>query len=185
MIKKIKFLLRFPYRIISTFLFRIINRSPRVHITSYFIRPKYVNRNLVSGPYSHFSEGCYIGKNVIIGKYVMCGPDVVIAMGAHNFDLPGVPIIFSGQPKIDKTIIGDDVWIGQRALIKQGIRIGDGSIIAMGSVVTKDVPPNCIVGGVPARFIKKRFQKSEDLEQHSRFLEGKAKKGEFASGFDE
>ena len=169
MIKKIKAILRLPYRIICTFVFRIINRSSGVHITSFFIKPKYVYHNLISGPYSHFSEGCYIGKNVVVGKYVMCGPEVVIAMGDHNYNAPGVPIIFSGQPKIKHTIIGDDVWIGQRALIKQGVRIGNGSVIAMGSIVTKDVPANSVVGGIPARLIKKRFEDEKELESTRNF----------------
>jgi acetyltransferase-like isoleucine patch superfamily enzyme len=185
MIEKIKILLRLPYRIISTFAFRIINRSPRIHITSYFIRPKYVNRNLISGPYSHFSEGCYIGKNVIIGKYVMCGPEVVIAMGEHNFNSPRVPIIFSGQPKIKKTILGDDVWIGQRALIRQGVKIGNGAIVAMGAVVTKDVPEYKIVAGVPAKIIGCRFDAEKDRDSHEKFLQEEAQSGIFASGFDD
>ena len=56
-----------------------------------------------------------------------------------------------------KTIIGNDVWIGERALIKGGIKIGDGAVIGMGSVVTKNVPPYAIVAECPARIIRKRF----------------------------
>ena len=54
-------------------------------------------------------------------------------------------------------IVDDDVWIGQRALIMSGVHIGQGAIIASGAVVTKDVPPYAIVGGVPARIIRFRF----------------------------
>lgn len=57
--------------------------------------------------------------------------------------------------------IGNDVWIGKNVLIKGGITIGDGAIIGMGSVVTKDVPPYSIVGGVPAKIIRKRFSQTE------------------------
>ena len=60
----------------------------------------------------------------------------------------------------NETIIGNDVWIGHGVLIKQGVKIGDGSIIGMGAVVTKDVEPYSIVGGVPAHLIKYRFEKS-------------------------
>ncbi|MAS52602.1 MAG: acetyltransferase [Flavobacteriales bacterium] len=56
--------------------------------------------------------------------------------------------------------MGNDVWVGQNSLIKQGVTIGHGSIIGMGSVVTKDIEPYTIVGGVPAKKIKLRF--SED-----------------------
>lgn len=55
------------------------------------------------------------------------------------------------------TVIGDGVWIGMRAMILPGVTIGEGAVIAVGSVVTKDVPPYTLVGGNPAREIKKRF----------------------------
>ena len=54
-------------------------------------------------------------------------------------------------------VIKNDVWIGSHVLLLEGITIGDGAIIAAGAVVTKDVPPYSIVGGVPAKIIKKRF----------------------------
>ncbi len=60
-----------------------------------------------------------------------------------------------------RNIIGNDVWIGSFALIMPGIKIGDGAIIAAGSVVTKDVEPYAIVGGVPAKIIRKRFTDSQ------------------------
>ena len=64
-------------------------------------------------------------------------------------------------PKLKKTIIGNDVWIGQRVVVKSGCRIGDGAVVGAGAVVTKDVPPYAIVGGVPAKVIRMRF--SEDI----------------------
>lgn len=184
MIKKLKNIFRLPYRIVSTFFFRLINKLKDVHLTSYFIKPRYINKNLITGPYCHFGENCYIGQNVIIGKYFMCGPEVVIAMGEHNFKSAGVPIIFSGQPKIKNTIIGDDVWVGYRALIRQGIKVGNGAIIAMGATVTKDVPAYAIVGGVPAKVLGYRFDSKDDIKIHEEFLENKAKSGIFAEGFE-
>ena len=64
---------------------------------------------------------------------------------------------------VDKqnAIIGNDVWIGTKVLIKGGVKIGDGAIIAMGSIVTKDVPPYSIVGGVPAKVLKYRFTEEQ------------------------
>jgi|WetSurMetagenome_2_1015567.scaffolds.fasta_scaffold487059_2 acetyltransferase-like isoleucine patch superfamily enzyme len=85
-----------------------------------------------------------------------------ITMGHHVFISKGVMIrdsdnhAISGQEdRIAKPIvIGNDVWIGMRALILKGVTIGDGAIIAAGSVVTRDVPAHCIVAGVPAKVIR-------------------------------
>ena len=115
----------------------------------------------------------------------MCGPEVVIGMGEHNFRRAGSPIIFSGQPEIKNTIIGDDVWIGCRALIKQGINVGNGSIIAMGAVVTKDVPAYSIVGGIPAKVLGSRFDSDSDIELHERVFKKRAQIGIFAEGFSD
>lgn len=60
-----------------------------------------------------------------------------------------------------KVVIGNDVWIGAYAKIVEGVRIGDGAVIAAGAVVTKDVPPYAIVGGVPAKIIKYRFEEKQ------------------------
>jgi acetyltransferase-like isoleucine patch superfamily enzyme len=65
--------------------------------------------------------------------------------------------------------VEDDVWIGHGAIIVAGVTIGTGSIVAAGSVVTRDVPPFSIVGGNPARVIKMRFSQ-EDLVEHKKML---------------
>jgi acetyltransferase-like isoleucine patch superfamily enzyme len=66
-------------------------------------------------------------------------------------------------------IIEDDVWVGYGAIILSGIKIGKGSIIAAGSVVTKDIEPCSIVGGNPAKFIKYRYAKDE-IKQHESLI---------------
>lgn len=63
-------------------------------------------------------------------------------------------------PEQKRTIIGNDVWIGSRVIIMQGVKISDGAIIGAGSVVTRDIPPYAVVAGVPARIIKYRFDES-------------------------
>jgi len=100
----------------------------------------------------------------------MFASEVVILGGDHRFNLPGIPMMCSGRPEILPTFIEDDVWIGYRAVIMAGVTIGRGSIIAAQSVVTKDVPPYSIVGGIPAVIIGKRFEKRQDIEEHERML---------------
>ena len=101
----------------------------------------------------------------------MLGPRVCIVGSDHIYNRPGTPMLFSGRPSIPKTQIGDDVWIGCNAIIMCGVTIGNGAIIAAGSVVTKDVPPYEIWGGNPAKKIKDRFDE-KDFDHHESMLRG-------------
>jgi len=101
-------------------------------------------------------------SQIIIGDNVMFGPEVTIRGGNHRFDVSGIPMTDitddMKRPEDDLgVVIGNDVWVGTRAIILHGVTVGDGSIIAAGSVVTKDVPPYTIVGGNPARPLRARF----------------------------
>lgn len=88
---------------------------------------------------------------VYIGDQVLIGPGVLITTVNH----PTTPKIRRSHIAIAKSIhIGNDVWIGGNAVILPGVSIGNNVIIAAGAVVTKDIPDNCIVGGVPAKKIK-------------------------------
>ncbi|TWP45013.1 CatB-related O-acetyltransferase [Lentzea tibetensis] len=64
-------------------------------------------------------------------------------------------------PSRGDTVVGNDVWIGYRAVIMPGVTIGDGAIIATGAVVTSDVPPYTVVGGNPAKVVKERYPKAD------------------------
>jgi acetyltransferase-like isoleucine patch superfamily enzyme len=72
-------------------------------------------------------------------------------------------------------VIGDDVWVGYGAIILSGVTIGEGSIIAAGSLVTKDVEPYSVYAGVPARRMGDRFSTVEDREEHIRLYKQKLK----------
>jgi maltose O-acetyltransferase len=95
------------------------------------------------------------GGELIIGNDVIMGPDVIIYTNDHIHSSPNVLIRLQGHYWA-KVIIEDNVWIGTRSIIMPGLTIGTGSIVAAASVVTKNVPPYTIVGGVPAKIIKKR-----------------------------
>lgn len=150
-----------------------------VHPTFYMGAGAKIAKDLVAGPYSFVNIHSEIGPGVTMGKYVMIAPEVWVVGNDHRFDVPGVPIIFSGRPEMKKTVIEDDVWVGNGAMILAGVRIGRGAIIAARAVVTKDVPPYEIWGGVPAKKIGERFSNPEDRAKHDAMLAQPAREGEY------
>jgi acetyltransferase-like isoleucine patch superfamily enzyme len=90
---------------------------------------------------------------VTIGDRVYTSPFVQIVAVNHVFDDPTVPFVDQGITA-EGIVIEDDVWIGSGAVITDGVRIGAGAVVAGGAVVTQDVPPHTIVGGVPAKVIR-------------------------------
>ena len=90
---------------------------------------------------------------VSIGNRVYTSPLVQIIAVNHVFDDPDVPFIDQGITA-EGIVIEDDVWIGSGAVITDGVRVGQGAVVAAGAVVTKDVPPHTVVGGVPAKALK-------------------------------
>ena len=112
--------------------------------------------------------------NIYIGNYVTFGPNVSIRGGDHRIDVVGKHIyeIKENEKLIenDKDVfINDGVWVGCNVTILKGVNIGEGTIVAAGSVVTKSVPPYSIVGGNPAKIIKKRFNE-EQIGLHEKIL---------------
>jgi len=138
---------------------------------------------------SEFGRSSYVANNssitfAKIGNYCAIGDNVRICLGNHptrdfvsvhpcfySKDGQGTPSyvnedLFSGHKFVDKeekfvVELGNDIWIGNDVSILDGIRIGNGAIIGIGSVVTKDVEPYSIVGGIPAKLIRMRFTEEE------------------------
>lgn len=115
-------------------------------------------KTITFGDNVQINDRCHIASinNIEIGNNVLIASDVYITDHDHGVatrltmsDAPASRILIYAP-----VIIEDNVWIGQKAIVLKGIRIGFGSIVAAGAVVTKDVPPFSVVGGVPARLIK-------------------------------
>lgn len=111
---------------------------------------------------------------VIIGNDVMMGPGVTIITGNHRTNLVGRTMMsikdIEKLPENDESVvIENDVWIGANATILKGVTIHQGSIVAAGAVVTKDIPSYQIWGGVPAHRIADRFSE-DDLNKHKEIL---------------
>ena len=112
---------------------------------------------------------------VIMGDYVFFAPKVSIVTGDHRYDLIGKYMLnvkdADKRMEDDQDVIFEgDNWIGTSVIILKGVTVGKGSIVAAGSIVTKNVPPYSIVAGVPARVIKKRFS-NEQIKLHESMLE--------------
>ncbi len=108
-------------------------------------------KNIHVGRNVFFNSGCRVQDHggVFIGDNVLFGHNVVLATLDHDLDPAKRAVLHSAPIRI-----GNDVWVGANATITKGVTIGDGSVIAAGAVVTRDVPPMTIVGGVPAKVIK-------------------------------
>lgn len=103
-----------------------------------------------------------------IGNYVCIGAEAIILLGGNNThrndwfsNYPFMEHIAESYQQRGDTVLGNGCWIGMRAMLMPGVKLGEGSVVAAGSVVTKDVAPYTVVGGNPAKVIKKRF--SDDV----------------------
>ena len=129
--------------------------------------------NSIFDRYSFCGYDCQI-INCSVGAFTSIANNVVIGGAMHPMEWVSMsPVFYKGRDSVKKkffehmrpsdftTTVGNDVWIGQGAILKAGITVGDGAVIGMGSIVTKDVPPYFIVAGNPARFIRKRFNEAQ------------------------
>lgn len=154
------------------FLKNVITR-PTIEVGDYTYYDDFEDvRNFERNVRYHFD---FIGDRLIIGRFSMIASDVTFIMNGGNHLVDAVstyPFEIFGQgwegameglayPHKGDTVVGNDVWIGYRATIMPGVRIGDGAIIASCAVVTRDVEPYAIVAGNPAREVRKRFSDAD------------------------
>ena len=148
-------------------------KNPNVIIGDYTYYDDFENvENFEKNIKYHFD---FIGDKLIIGKFCMIASDVTFIMNGANHltnSITSYPFAIFGHdwsdamegksyPTKGDTIVGNDVWIGYNSTIMPGVKIGDGAIIATNSTVTKDVEPYTVVGGNPAKEIRKRFTENE------------------------
>lgn len=154
-----------------------------------FIKNVITRPNIIVGDYTYYDDDNgaekfeervthhyeFYGDKLIIGKFCAIAKGITFIMNGANHRMNSVTtypfsIMANGWeksiPKMEDlpfkgdTVIGNDVWIGQNVTILPGIHIGDGAIVGSNSVVTKDIEPYTIVGGNPARIIRKRFDEA-------------------------
>ncbi|CAM4412802.1 virginiamycin A acetyltransferase [Pedobacter westerhofensis] len=158
-----------------------------------FLKNIISNPNIIVGDYTYYDDFenvdnfeknvkyhfDFIGDKLIIGKFCMIASDVKFIMNGANHKMDGItayPFYIFGKdwtkatpkdgelPFKGNTIIGNDVWIGNHVTIMPGVKIGNGAIIASNSTVTKDVEDYSIIGGNPAKEIRKRFSQEKIKE---------------------
>jgi phosphonate metabolism protein (transferase hexapeptide repeat family) len=126
------------------------------------------------GDYSYLGSACIVG-DAQIGRFCAIAAQVRIGAPNHPLDRPSQHRFtycpeyytataerdhaFFSQRRADRVVIGNDVWIGHAVIVMPGVTVGDGAVLAAGAVVTRDVAPYTIVGGVPARQIRERFDR--------------------------
>jgi acetyltransferase-like isoleucine patch superfamily enzyme len=112
----------------------------------------------------HLYFHCGAAQSVIIGEDVLIAGRVYISDHDHEYDHPDLPACRSGL-RVAPVVIEDGAWIGEGAVILKGVTVGKRAVVGANAVVTKNVPPYTVVGGIPARVIK-RFDTQIVREQH-------------------
>jgi acetyltransferase-like isoleucine patch superfamily enzyme len=164
----LKFVFSIPTRIFSKIDFSVIVKKSFLHKKCAIEGPSKIYDSRV-GRYTYIGKNSTI-CNTQIGSFCSIADYCISSPGKHPIDAVSSSPVFYSKKNIfrtsfinrefteyENTIIGSDVWIGSHVFIKGGLKIGHGAIIGAYSVVTKDVEPYTIIGGNPARIIRKRF----------------------------
>jgi acetyltransferase-like isoleucine patch superfamily enzyme len=176
------------FKLIANFYIFYRKAKKRILCKLLVFKFKEFGKGIIFDPYDYFSfstislgSDIYIGPQayfstthsyIKIGSKVMFGPGVKLLGGDHNVKTLG-KYMFDVEDKTEETdapiVIENDVWVGANVTILKGVIIKEGSIIAAGALVNKDVEAYSIVGGIPAKKIKDRFS-SEDILNHKKLL---------------
>jgi len=142
---------------ICKYIFKRIGKKVSIQRMAYFGW----GSNVEMGSESNMGINLYVGGvggsggQLIMGKNAKIGRNVMIFTLRHNTNKKGIPILLPGY-KSEKVVFEDYSWVSSGAIILPGVIIGEGSVVAAGAVVTKNVPPYTVVAGVPARVIRSR-----------------------------
>ena len=130
-----------------------------------------LHKKWVVGHHCLFNVECFLDLSgpITVGSQVVFGPQVALITGAHEI---GDASHRLGLLKPEPITIGDGCWLGARATVLPGVTIGSGSVVAAGAVVTKNVPPNTLVAGVPAKIVRYLEADSQDSQLAAEIFSG-------------
>lgn len=179
-----KEIVRCIYQIVIIIILRI--KHVKISLFSHFnTKTSFEGYNVIhKGTYisgSSIGKGTYIGinsrlNNCTIGRFCSIAADVSVIIGTHPMHFISTSpsffsllkqngLLYTNRQMFDevlpRTIIGNDVWIGEGVRIMGGVKVGNGAILGAGALVTKDVPPYAIVLGIPAKIVRYRFEKDK------------------------
>ena len=139
-------------RVICRGIFKKCGKSINVERLAFFGK----GIDIEIGDYSGIGINANIPGDTIIGNYVMMGPNCIIFPHNHDFSDLEKPMMLQGNTEKVRTVIGNDVWIGQNVMMTPGRHIADHSVIGAGCVLTKDFPEYSVIGGNPSQLLKSR-----------------------------
>lgn len=166
---RIKFVIRYFLNIIRTWwTFNVL--YPWVQYDGFVrVMPgcSFAKMKIKLGRNVQFGRDCLVASDLTVGNNVLFAARVcVVGKMDHDYSTPGLTIWEGSRHDLGPTVVEDDVWLGHGATLVGPVRIGRGSVVAAGALVTKDIPECEIWAGIPARKIADRFKSVEDKNMH-------------------